>query len=293
MTAVHRWGIRRNDGSEAALEARRSLVTWGALLLLFAGALHLGPPGISLLVFVVAVAALGEYVMLLPRVGKGRGAIGLAALLVPPLWIWMHMDWRSWFIVVAPVALAVAAGFRWRRGPRAEISLVGPTATLVLLSYVVGLALLPEATNPGAGPMGWVVWTILLTELNDMAQSFWGRWLGRRRLAPVISPGKTIEGFVGGLGTTAAAALVLAPVLTPWPERLGSVVGGGVAVVVGLAIAVLGLLGDLRMSTMKRFVGVKDSGRTLPGQGGVLDRIDSLLFTAPAMFWIVWWTRAA
>lgn len=103
--------------------------------------------------------------------------------------------------------------------------------------------------------------------------------LGRHRLAPSVSPNKTVEGFLGGAATTIALAVVLGPLLTPlsWPMSLAA----------GAIISVSGVLGDLTVSAVKRDLGVKDTGMMIAGHGGVLDRIDSLIFAAPLFFHFV------
>jgi phosphatidate cytidylyltransferase len=126
-----------------------------------------------------------------------------------------------------------------------------------------------------------VVLLLLLTiVVSDTAQYFTGRAFGRHRLSPVISPKKTLEGAVGGFGL-APAALALAG---HWwlPER-----SPGWFVVVGMAIVGLGIAGDLFESLLKRSAGVKDSSSLIPGHGGVLDRIDALLFAAPVFYVVV------
>jgi phosphatidate cytidylyltransferase len=126
----------------------------------------------------------------------------------------------------------------------------------------------------------WCYLPIILTFGNDTFAYFSGRLFGRHKMAPHISPGKTWEGFVGGLILTVAAAFAwratgLMPAFTPY-DALG----------LGVGISFLGPIGDLTESVWKRSRGVKDSGRLLPGHGGILDRIDALMFTAPFLyFW--------
>lgn len=122
-----------------------------------------------------------------------------------------------------------------------------------------------------------LVFTVLLTVFaDDTAAFFVGRAVGRHRLAPAISPGKSIEGFIGG---TAAGVAVSFFALY---EQ--DVVSTGESLVLGLVIALAATLGDLFESAVKRDLGVKDSGRLLGGHGGVLDRVDSLLWAGPAAY---------
>ena len=117
---------------------------------------------------------------------------------------------------------------------------------------------------------------VLLTQLNDVSQYVWGRSFGRCKVIPTISPNKTVEGLLGGVATTMVLAQLLAPVLTPlhWYH----------AAAVGLVIGFGGFVGDVVVSAVKRDIGVKDSGSLIPGHGGILDRVDSLTFTAPLFF---------
>ncbi len=122
-----------------------------------------------------------------------------------------------------------------------------------------------------------LVFTILITVFaDDTAAFFVGRAIGRHRLAPVISPGKSIEGFIGGTVAGVAVtffALYEQDVVSTWES-----------LVLGLVIALAATLGDLFESAVKRDLGVKDSGRLLGGHGGVLDRVDSLLWAGPAAY---------
>ena len=126
-----------------------------------------------------------------------------------------------------------------------------------------------------------VLYLIFLTQFNDVAQYVWGKLTGRHKIIPKVSPNKTWEGFLGGLATTTVLAATLAPYLTPLTP-IESLCGG-------LLIACGGFIGDVTISALKRDIGVKDSGSLLPGHGGILDRIDSLTYTAPLLFHFVYY----
>jgi phosphatidate cytidylyltransferase len=116
---------------------------------------------------------------------------------------------------------------------------------------------------------------VLVTQLSDVFQYVFGKLAGRRKIAPNVSPGKTWEGLIGG-GLSAVAlgtALWWATPFTP-----------AAAAVMSLILVIAGFLGGLVMSAVKRSVGAKDWGRGIPGHGGILDRLDSLLFAAPVFF---------
>jgi phosphatidate cytidylyltransferase len=147
--------------------------------------------------------------------------------------------------------------------------------SLALALYVGGLMqyYLPLRRLADGGL--WVVSLLVLSWVCDSCAYFVGRAFGHRRLAPRISPSKSVEGAVAGL---IGAALVGA--------IIGLVVNRGVGVMAGygLAIGVATVLGDLAESGLKRQTGVKDSGVLIPGHGGILDRMDSLLFCAPIAY---------
>jgi phosphatidate cytidylyltransferase len=131
-------------------------------------------------------------------------------------------------------------------------------------------------------PQGeWLIFFLLLvTWASDTGAYYVGILLGRHRLAPTISPKKTVEGLVGGL----IGAIIVAYVARWWflPE-----LSGLDCLILGTMLTITGLWGDLTESAMKRSVGMKDSGGILPGHGGMLDRLDSLLFTAPVFYYYV------
>ena len=144
----------------------------------------------------------------------------------------------------------------------------------LLLSYWVSLRL--------ADPRGYLVLVALFaTFAADTFAFFVGRLWGRRHLAPQISPGKTWEGAGGGWVAAVAAAALLGPWLAP--QLLTPLTGG----ILGGLVGVVGPVGDLAESLIKRSVGAKDSGAIIPGHGGILDRLDSLLFTGPVVYFYV------
>ncbi|EFO4321500.1 MAG: phosphatidate cytidylyltransferase, partial [Escherichia coli] len=149
--------------------------------------------------------------------------------------------------------------------------------TVFALSHAAWLLMLPTINIQGGALL--VLFLLALTESNDIAQYLWGKSCGRRKVVPKVSPGKTLEGLMGGVITTMIASLIIGPLLTPLNTLQ--------ALLAGLLIGISGFCGDVVMSAIKRDVGVKDSGKLLPGHGGLLDRIDSLIFTAPVFFYFI------
>ncbi len=146
-----------------------------------------------------------------------------------------------------------------------------------LLSYLVALRGLDDGRN-------WVFFALFTTFGSDTAAFFTGRALGRHHLARQISPGKTWEGAIGGV-----AGAVLVSLLFTLPTSLSLPLNYGQAILLGVLVSLFGQLGDLVESLLKRNMGVKDSGKLIPGHGGVLDRIDSIVFTGIVVYYYVIW----
>ncbi len=149
------------------------------------------------------------------------------------------------------------------------------------MAYVGGL--MGTASLLRAAPDGqqWIYYLTFITWAGDSGAYFVGSRFGRRPLAPRVSPKKTWEGTLGGTAATVLVAIAGSGFL--WPR-----LPWAVAAAVGILLAVAGLLGDLAESAIKRAAGVKDSGALIPGHGGVLDRLDSLMFAAPVLYGLVW-----
>ena len=196
------------------------------------------------------------------------------------------------FVILALVAgvlrTAVEAGLAsWSAGVVAVVYVALPLAYAVALRNLHGPASQPWvnqvsgwlAGDTGVG-LAWIGVVFAVTWLTDTAAYLAGRSFGKTKLAPKLSPGKTRVGSVAGL-----VAGVLAGPLAAWV--FGAPVGIVTAACLGLALSVTGELGDLGESLIKRNLGIKDMGSLIPGHGGVLDRIDALLFTFPVTFLLV------
>ncbi len=146
-----------------------------------------------------------------------------------------------------------------------------------LLGYLVAMRGVEDGRN-------WVFYTLFVTFAFDTAAFFVGRRFGRRKLAPQISPGKTREGAIGGIFGAVIISLFF---ILPTPLILP--LNWWRAVILGIVVSVFGQAGDLAESLLKRNAGVKDSGRFIPGHGGFLDRIDSVVFAGVVVYYYVVW----
>lgn len=152
-------------------------------------------------------------------------------------------------------------------------------AKLLVGIFYIGL-LFPHLSLIRSMPLGkeWVFFVLIVTSMGDTAAYYGGRAFGRHKLYPRVSPGKTIEGSLAGIMGNIAGALVI-------EKYVLSQVAGYHCLILAIGLGIMGQLGDLCESMIKRSAGAKDSGSLLPGHGGILDRIDSLLFSAPFFYY--------
>jgi len=187
-------------------------------------------------------------------------------------------------VVVGGLVLMLAREPDLRRGVVAlGLALVGALYAGFLLPHYLWMHRLADPMLPAgaAGPAGgwrWVVLTLVIAMAGDVGGYFGGRYLGRHKLMPSVSPGKTLEGSVA-----ASAANLAGGIFCKLTFLQG--LGWGEVVVLSLLAGCLAQVGDLSESMLKRAFGAKDSGWIIPGHGGVLDRIDSLVFPAPFVYY--------
>lgn len=273
---------RRHPEGDFQELRQRIRVWWGIVLLC---TIALGSHSVVTIAFVALLSwiALGEYLRLIGTRTADRRVIIWAYLAIPVQYYWILVDWYGMFIIFVPVYvfLLLPVAMVLKGDTQGYLRAIGTLQwglmiTVFALGHVAYLATLPDGRYPGVSGAGLVLYLLLLTSLNDVAQYCWGKGFGRHRISPLVSPNKTVEGFLGGIVSTTLVAWLLAPQLTP--------LQGLDAPLSGLLIAVAGFFGDLNLSALKRDLGHKDTGTLLPGHGGLLDRLDSLSYTAPLFF---------
>ena len=268
--------------------AKRIVVSLVAVPLVL-GAAYVGRGALGALLGIVSALAAWE-LFRMAEVGGTRPlavGIGLAAALPLAVQAWYEGILVVPLSVAAVVVIALAALAIWQRGvdgrPLAAVSVTvfGVLYTGGLLSFAYGLRYHRWTIDAAAGT-ALLLFPVVLTWASDIGAYCVGRTMGRHKLIPSVSPGKTIEGAVGGLVATALVAWIyVAFVLRPIAHLSLTPLA---IVLFGVAISVAAQLGDLVESLLKRDAGVKDSSRLIPGHGGVLDRVDSLLFVLPVAF---------
>jgi phosphatidate cytidylyltransferase len=284
----------RGATSDVAAPRLNSLRTWWVLACLIATAIVIGEPGVLVLLAVAAAFSLWELIRLVGIDAVGRSTIFVVFAVVPLYYLLALAGHLKFLQQAAPVFFLVLLG-----GTRACLGItqgyLRTTAALFwglmlfvyCLSHAAMLFEISTGRQPPAGNVGWFLFLILLTETNDIMQAIIGRRLGKRKITPRVSPNKSLEGLLGGIITTVTLAMISAPWLTSIANGHSFATGMLISAAAGLLISVFGFLGDINMSAIKRDAGVKDGSRLLPGQGGMIDRIDSLTFTAPVCYYFV------
>lgn len=240
----------------------------------------LGPKFMLLLVAATLGTAAVEYFGVLRKVGwEAATLLGIGATVAFPLAVY----WRGPLAYPLLAFLVIVAILTWYlvgAGGRDPRVLEGSGATLLGVLWIGGLGSTAAAMLRLPDGRALLLTAVLATVAYDIGGYFIGRYMGHRPLS-AASPNKTLEGLVGGMGSVLAIMIVVAGILGkgPWTGVLA-------ALVLGIGAAVAAPLGDLSQSLLKRDLGVKDMGSILPGHGGVLDRIDGMLFVLPAVFWL-------
>ncbi len=276
--------IRRSrDGKSATLENLRSRVNaWWWMVGVFGFSLLLGKNGICGLYLLLSFFALREYITLspMPR-GDHRTLTWIFFVILPLHYLFAWAPWYGMFTIFIPVYAFIFIPIRSALAGDVEHFLERTSriqwGVLTCVYFLSHLPMLLYLRIPGYEGQNakLLLFVVLITQLSDVFQYVFGKTMGKHKIAPHVSPGKTWEGFIGG-GLSAVALGTALWWATPFPPAA--------AAVMSAVLVIAGFLGGLVMSAVKRSIGAKDWGRGIPGHGGVLDRMDSLLFAAPVFF---------
>ena len=256
--------------------------TWWVIVLVIGIAFLAGRAGTTLLFLLVSFVALREFMSLTYPGGGDDYALTVSFVVVlPAQYAWVYMGWYGIFTTLIPVyaflvlpIIIAAAGNSTRLLERAAKMQWGLMICVFCISHVPALLTLDIPGYEGRNLL-LIAFLVLVVQSSDVLQYVWGKLLGKQALAPLVSPSKTWEGFVGGVASATAlgAALYWITPFTPWQAAL-----------MALAINTMGFFGGLVLSAIKRDRGVKDWGQMIEGHGGMLDRLDSVAFAAPVFF---------
>lgn len=263
---------------------------WWVMCLLSVAAMLCGPVGSTLLFAMMSLLALRECITLTPtHRGDHEALFWCFFILLPLQYVLVGIQWYGTFAIFIPVfaflfiptrmALAGDSKNFLERSAKIQWSMM---IAVYCISYAPALLMLPI---PGYEHQNikLLLFLMIVVQISDVLQYVFGKLMGKRPIAPRLSPNKTVEGFVGGIGSATLVGTLLWWItpFAPWQAAL-----------ISLAITLLGFAGGLCMSAIKRDRGVKDFGATIEGHGGMMDRIDSLCFAAPVFFHIVrfWFT---
>ncbi|MFA5589309.1 MAG: phosphatidate cytidylyltransferase [Lysobacteraceae bacterium] len=275
---------RRKPGATVGNLVAR-INAWWAMVAVLGACFLLGPVATLMLFAIASFLALREFVTLTPTRRGDHLVLCLCFYVAIPLqYFLIGIDWYGLFVMCIPVygflllpAVSALAGDTEDFLARNTKIQWGLMLTVYCISYAPALLLLDIPGYEG-GNLLLLLYLLLVVQLSDVLQYVFGKLFGKHKLAPSVSPSKTVEGLVGG-GLAAAAVGAALWWITPFtPLQSG---------LMALLIVICGFLGGLALSAVKRSLGAKDWGQMIEGHGGMLDRLDSVTFAAPIFFHVV------
>jgi phosphatidate cytidylyltransferase len=287
---VLQWRVAKGRPHSVIDNLNARIKAWWVMVLVIGFAFMFGRAGVTLLFLFISFAALREFMSLTYTRGGDYNALAASFFIVLPMqYLIVYIGWYGLSSVFIPVyvflflpIIVVVAGDTQRFLERAAKMQWGLMICVYCISHVPALLTL-DIPGYGGRELLLIVFLVVVVQSSDVLQYVWGMLLGRHKVAPIVSPSKTWEGLVGGVAsaTLLGAALFWITPFTPWQAAL-----------LALAITLMGFFGGLVMSAIKRDRGVKDWGHLIDGHGGMLDRLDSVVFAAPTFFHLVryWWT---
>ncbi len=275
--------LTKSKPAEDFTELQLRIKSWWVMAAVFTFAIIINRNISLIFLAFLSFLALKEFYSLIPTRRADRRVLFWAYLAIPVQFFWIYIGWYGMFIIFIPVYMFLLLPIQMiligeNKGFLNSVGSIHWGLMLMVfgLSHLAFLLALPTGDSHGAGGAGLILYLVILTQCNDVAQYIWGKLFGRHAVVPKVSPNKTWQGLIGGIFTTIGLAFLLAPLLTPLSLRD--------TLLTGLIISIAGFIGDVNISALKRDLGIKDSGTAIPGHGGVLDRVDSLTYTAPIFF---------
>lgn len=288
------WWLERRfagAGPSAVIDNLNARIrTWCVMVILIALAFLGGNAGVIALFAFASFSALREFLTLVPTRRGDHGALLISFFVILPLQYYLiWIEWYGLYSIFIPVyaflLLPIASALRGETERFMERVAETQWALMICVfcvSHVPALLTLEIPGYDGANLL-LIAFLVLVVQASDVLQYVWGKLLGRHKVAPGLSPSKTWEGLIGGVASATALGAAL------WWVTPFTVLQAGV---IAFAINLMGFFGGLVMSAIKRDRGVKDWGHMIAGHGGMLDRLDSVIFATPVFFHITryWWT---
>jgi phosphatidate cytidylyltransferase len=273
----------QSEGAKATLDNVNARTNaWWSMVALFALAVLVGKMGSILLFAFMSFMALREFITLTPtRKGDHRTLFWVFFVLTPMHYVFLGREWYAMFAIFIPVYCFLFVPVRSALAGDCECFLERTAKIqwgLMICVYCVSHApalLMLDIHHFGGQNAKLLFYFVTLVEISDVLQYVWGKTTGKHKIAPKVSPNKTWEGFIGGGLSTVVIGTALW-----WVTPYTPLQAAGMSAIV----VIMGFLGGLVMSAIKRDRGVKDWGHAIAGHGGVMDRIDSLSFAAPVFF---------
>lgn len=266
---------------------RQRIKSWWWMIALIFAALVMGKKSSVIFFGFLSFLALKEFCSIASLRQADRRVLFWAYLAIPIQYYFVYIGWYGMFIIFIPVYMFLFLPIRMvligenqgfiKSAATIQWALM---LTVFCISHIAYLLTLP-VKNDAAGTIGLVLFLLFITQFNDVAQYIWGKLFGKNKIIPKVSPNKTWEGFLGAVITITICSGFAAPLLTPLTFELG--------LIFGFIISISGFFGDVAISSVKRDLEIKDSGNLIPGHGGILDRIDSLIYTAPLFFHMIYY----
>jgi phosphatidate cytidylyltransferase len=255
---------------------------WWVMVVTFFIAILCGRITAIILFALVSFLALREFITLTPTKRGDHSVLFWVFFVITPIqYCLLGIKWVAFFLIFIPVYAYLfvpirnaIAGDTARFLERTAAIQWGLMVCVYFVSYAPALLDLDVPGYVGQGAK-LLCFFVFVVQVSDVLQYVFGKLFGKHKISPLVSPNKTVEGFVGGIGASVAlgAALYWMTPFNPWQAALMS-----------LSVTLMGFAGGLVMSAIKRDRGVKDYGTLLPGHGGMMDRIDSLCFAAPIFY---------
>jgi phosphatidate cytidylyltransferase len=290
VSTIGTYALRLKLGSGPVIENLTERVNaWWVMVVVLGIAMLIGKAALIPLFALISFQALREFITLTHTRRADHWALVATFFVATPLqYALIWYDQYGIYAILIPVYgflfLPILAALRadtthfFERVAKVQWGLM---ICVYCISYVPALYMLKIANYDGRNAL-LIAFLVFVVQLSDVLQYVWGKLVGRHKIAPTLSPSKTWEGFIGGVlsASGVGAALWWMTPFKPWQAAL-----------IALLITMLGFLGGLVMSAIKRDQGVKDWGDMISGHGGILDRLDSIIFSAPVFFHVTryWW----